>query len=109
LIRNAQYTKSHNDPESFIGPLAPLPTGAYNDTQLVFRAMQAWPPEYMIYACPFVVCTIIGPAFDNIRAALLFEPGNRGNYLSMLKLILRRIGTFWGIGEAALSKFKVTS
>lgn len=67
--------------------------------------MQSWPPEYIIYACPFVACTIIGPAFDNIRAALLFEPGNHGNYLSMLKLILKQIGIFWGIGETALSKY----
>ena len=68
--------------------------------------MQNWPPQYLIYACPFVVCTLIGPSFDNVRAALLFEPGNHGNYLSLLKLIIKRIGKFWEIGQAALSKSK---
>ncbi|OAL18500.1 hypothetical protein AYO20_11737 [Fonsecaea nubica] len=103
LVRNAQYIKSQtelHDPAA----VTALPSGPHNDTYLVFRAMEAWPPEYLIYACPFVSCTIIGPAFDNIRAALLFEPGNHGNYLSMLKLILKRIGAFWGIGESALSE-----
>ncbi|OAL20286.1 hypothetical protein AYO22_08998 [Fonsecaea multimorphosa] len=101
LVRNAQYIKSQNGLQS-PAVVASLPTGPHNDTYLVFRAMEAWPPEYLIYACPFVSCTIIGPAFDNIRAALLFEPGGHGNYLSMLKLILKRIGAFWGIGESAL-------
>ncbi|EXJ70978.1 uncharacterized protein A1O5_05971 [Cladophialophora psammophila CBS 110553] len=101
LVRNAQYIKSQNELENS-AVVAALPTGPHNDTYLVFRAMEAWPPEYIIYACPFVSCTIIGPAFDNIRAALLFEPGGHGTYLSMLKLILKKIGTFWGIGESAL-------
>ncbi|KIW22230.1 uncharacterized protein PV07_12137 [Cladophialophora immunda] len=101
LVRNAQYIKSQSGMQNS-AVVASLPTGPHNDTYLVFRAMEAWPPEYLIYACPFVSCTIIGPAFDNIRAALLFEPGGHGNYLSMLKLILKRIGAFWGIGESAL-------
>ncbi|OAP55543.1 hypothetical protein AYL99_10516 [Fonsecaea erecta] len=101
LVRNAQYIKSQSGMQNS-AVVASLPTGPHNDTYLVFRAMEAWPPEYLIYACPFVSCTIVGPAFDNIRAALLFEPGGHGNYLSMLKLILKRIGAFWGIGESAL-------
>lgn len=103
LLRNAQYVKSQGNPEEY-AQLTALHSGPFNDTHLVFRAMQMWPPGFIIYACPFVVCTLIGPTFDNVRACLLFEPGNHGTYLQMLKLILRNIGTFWELGETGLSK-----
>jgi hypothetical protein len=79
-------------------------TCTYQQTHTVFRAMQMWPPEFIPYASPFIACTIIGPTFDNVRGAHLLGPNSGENYLELLKLLLRRIGVFWGLGHAAFSK-----
>lgn len=97
MTRSAQYALANGDTHDF-------PTSPYSDTGLFFRALQNWAPEYLVSACPFVTCTIVGPAFDNVRAALLFEPGNHGTYLSLLKLVLKRMGTFWSLGQIALGE-----
>jgi len=80
-----------------------------NDIQLVFRAIRAWYPEFIAFACPFVVCTLVGPAAANIRLANTTDASQSKEDLSfninMLKLVLERIGNFWEIGSCALSKF----
>jgi hypothetical protein len=67
--------------------------------------MQAWSPEFIAYACPFIACTIIAPALDNVRAACGSNVDKHNIHLDLLKLVLKRIGTFWDIGTAALSKW----
>ena len=66
--------------------------------------MRAWAPEFIVYACPFIVCTIIGPAFDNVRAAHNSKVNQYSIQLDLLKLVLRRIGSVWDIGTAGLSE-----
>ena len=82
--------------------------GDDNDVQTVFRAIRAWYPEFIPFACPFVVCTLVGPAAANVR---LLNKTNTSHSkqdlsfnISMLKLVLERIGNFWEIGSCALSK-----
>lgn len=71
------------------------------DTKLV-----TWVPHLCL---PICCVHAYRPDFDNVCAALIYEPGGHGNYLSLLKLILRSIGTFWSIGEAALTKYKIST
>jgi hypothetical protein len=78
--------------------------GVCNGTDLVYRAAQAWLPEFIPYACPFVVCTIIGSELDNLRTARGMMADQHRTQLDLLKLILKRVGTFWDIGTAASSK-----
>ena len=79
-----------------------------NDIQLVFRAIQAWYPEFIAFACPFVVCTLVGPAAANIRLLNTTNTSHSKQELNfninMLKLVLERIGNFWEIGSCALSE-----
>ena len=81
----------------------------YDDAQLVSRAMQAWLPEYIAVACPFVACTLIGPALENVRATQSANASHKATRndmrLEMIKLILKQIGKFWNIGSSALRKF----
>ena len=82
--------------------------GDDNDIQLVFRAIQAWYPEFIAFACPFVVCTLVGPAAANIRLLNTTNTSHSKQELNfninMLKLVLERIGNFWEIGSCALSE-----
>lgn len=79
-----------------------------NEMQLVFRAIRAWYPEFIAFACPFVVCTLVGPAAANVQLANTTDDSQSRQDLSfnttMLKLVLERIGNFWDIGSCALSK-----
>lgn len=75
------------------------------DTQTVFRAMQAWGPEYIAQACPFITCTIVGPSLDMIRTALHADKASdHDHHIQLIKLVLRRIGRYWDIGNCALSE-----
>ena len=82
--------------------------GNDNDIQMVFRAIRAWHPEFIAFACPFVVCTLIGPAAANVRLSNTTNTSHSKQDLSfnitMLKLVLERIGNFWEIGSCALSR-----
>jgi hypothetical protein len=82
--------------------------GDDNDIQLVFRAIRAWYPEFIAFACPFVVCTLVGPAAANIRLLnttnISHSKQDLNFNINMLKLVLERIGNFWEIGSSALSK-----
>ena len=82
--------------------------GNDNDIQLVFRAIRAWYPEFIAFACPFVVCTLIGPAAVNVRLSNRTDTNHSQKDLNfdanMLKLVLERIGNFWEIGSCALGK-----
>ena len=82
--------------------------GDDNDMQLVFRAIRAWYPEFIAFACPFVVCTLIGPAAANIRLSNTTNSSHAKQdpsfNINMLKLVLERISNFWEIGSSALSK-----
>jgi hypothetical protein len=75
--------------------------------------MQAWLPEYIAVACPFVACTLIGPALENVRAAQSANTSHKATRndmrLEMIKLILKQIGKFWDIGSSALRKFLLAS
>jgi len=88
----------------------PTYCGDGNDIQLVFRAIRAWYPEFIAFACPFVVCTLVGPAAANIRLSNTINTNHSKQDLSfntnMLKLVLERIGNFWEIGSSALSLVK---
>ena len=82
--------------------------GDDNDIQLVFRAIRAWYPEFIAFACPFVVCTLVGPAAANVRLSNGTDSSHSKQNLNfnrnMLKLVLERVGNFWEIGSCALSK-----
>jgi hypothetical protein len=97
--RMACETKSRRDDTDY---------GDDNDIQLVFRAIRAWYPEFIAFACPFVVCTLVGPAAANIRLSNTTDASHSKEELNfkinMLKLVLERIGNFWEIGSCALSK-----
>jgi hypothetical protein len=79
-----------------------------NAILLVFGAIRAWYPEFIAFACPFVVCTLVGPAAINVRLSNRADTNRSKQDLSfnttMLKLVLERIGKFWDIGSCALSK-----
>lgn len=77
--------------------------------QQLFRAIRYWNPEFIGIACPFIVCTLIGPGCYNIhvchKLGALNQDGNsRGGkvWLEMYKLVLRRVGAYWPIGSHAL-------
>jgi len=106
LLRRARNAKSQ-DQTSIASRFESTGVDVYNDAELVFRAMQAWLPEFIAYACPFIVCTIIGPAFDNVRAAHGSRANQHNIHLDLLKLVLKRVGAFWDIGTAALSELLV--
>jgi len=101
LLRRARNAKSQEQ-APIVSSFDSSRVDVYNDAELVFRAMQAWLPEFIAYACPFIVCTIIGPAFDNVRAAHGSRANQHNIHLDLLKLVLKRVGNFWDIGTAAL-------
>ncbi|KAJ9610996.1 hypothetical protein H2204_015281 [Knufia peltigerae] len=79
------------------------------DTQTVFRAMQAWAPEYIAQACPFITCTIVGPSLDMIRTALHADKASdHDHHIQLIKLVLRRIGRYWDIGNCALRLVEIS-
>lgn len=77
------------------------------DSQLVFRAIQAWAPEFIAMACPFITCTIVGPSLEMINTAMLADQASsHGHHMQLIKLVLRRIGRYWDIGNCGLSKLE---
>lgn len=66
--------------------------------------MQAWAPEFIAQACPFITCTIVGPSLEMVSTALTVDKASsHGHHIQLIKLILRRIGRYWDIGNCGLS------
>lgn len=66
--------------------------------------MQSWVPEFIPYACPFVAAPLIGPSMDIFRMAKGLDTTTHGLHANVMKLILKRIGIYWGIGNSALGE-----
>lgn len=77
----------------------------------LFRVFQTWPPDFIGFAAPTIVCLIIGPRAVLLRFARLMRREQNGGDLAqpsiqedLLVLILRHFAHYWNIGIFLLGK-----
>ncbi|KAH8802492.1 fungal-specific transcription factor domain-containing protein [Xylogone sp. PMI_703] len=99
-----QLVKSHSasKPISFT---AASRSNSENE-KFVARVLREWNPDFIALACPLVAATLVGPGVANVLGA--GNPTTRSNqhasssYYEIVKLVLKRIGSYWEIGSSVL-------
>lgn len=80
-----------------------------------FRAAQAFSPEYIPFATPFITCSLIGPnsinlAFNRVASSNNMVNGKSSDINAVsLRLCLQQFDRYWNIASLLLGKITMYS
>jgi hypothetical protein len=66
----------------------------------IVRAVRAWTPDYMAYACPFIACCLVGPASMHSCPEGQISRVDR----ELLLLAVRQFARYWKLGELLIGE-----
>jgi hypothetical protein len=74
------------------------------NTAHISRIIRNWPAEYVPFARPFVVCTLLGSVCRDLHKRNREQLSPLLLLVELIKLVLKRIGTYWGVAHGSLGR-----